>query len=142
LVFEATVIHDMGLRFADEAALSIPDTVGRRSYLANREAIETAMVGTQLLGVRLATLMRFLPLLLLLYMVGSVDGLTERAIRRSCGGRESASLHHRAKYLQMASLGLGGVGLLVWSGSVTWGLCSGMIVMVTGGGCAFHHDPR
>ena len=43
LVFEATGIHDMGLRFADGAALSIPDTVVRRSYLANREAIETAM---------------------------------------------------------------------------------------------------
>ena len=61
----------------------------RRSYLANREAIETAMVGTQLLGVRFATLMRFLPLLLLSYAVGTTDGLTERAIRRSCGGRES-----------------------------------------------------
>jgi len=107
LVFEATGIHDMGLHFADGAALSIPDTVVRRSYLANREAIETAMVGTQLLGVRFATLIRFLPLLLLLYLVGTVDGLTERAIRRSCGGRESASLYHRAKYLQMVVLGLG-----------------------------------
>jgi len=120
LVFEANGIHDMGLHFADGAALSIPDTVVRRSYLVNREAIETAMVGTQLLGVRFATLMRFLPLLLLLlfYAVGTVDGLTERAIRRSCGGRESASLYHRAKYLQMVVLGLGGVGLLVWPGPV------------------------
>jgi hypothetical protein len=58
LVFEVTGIHDMGLRFAKPSALSIPDTVVRRSYLANREAIETAMVGTQLLGVRFATFMR------------------------------------------------------------------------------------
>jgi hypothetical protein len=105
-----------------------PDTVVRRSYLANREAIETAMVGTQLLGVRFAILMRFLPLLLLLYAVGTVDGLTERAIRRSCGGRESASLYHRAKYLQMAVLGLGGVALLsgrgLWPGSFAQGLSS------------------
>lgn len=120
LVFEATGIHDMGLRFSDPSALSIPDTVIRRSYLANREAIETAMVGTQLLGVRFATLMRFLPSLLLLYAVGTVDGLTERAIRRSCGGRESASLYHRAKYLQMAVLGLGGVAVLVWPGPISW----------------------
>ena len=133
LVFEATRIQDMGLRFADGSALSMPDTVVRRSYLANRESIETAMVGTQLLGVRFATFMRFLPLLLLLYAVGTVDGLTERAIRRSCGGRESASLYHRAKYLQMAVLGLGGVALLVWPGPVAWELCAGLIVVVTGG---------
>jgi hypothetical protein len=133
LVFEATGIHDMGLRFADASALSIPDTVVRRAYLAHREAIEAAMVGTQLLGVRFATLMRFLPLLLLLYAVGTADGLTERAIRRSCGGRESASLYHRAKYLQMAVLGLGGVVLLVWPGPVAWELCAGLIIIVTGG---------
>jgi hypothetical protein len=51
-VFEVTGIHDMGLRFAEPSALSIPDTVVHRSYLAHREAIETAMLGTQLLGVR------------------------------------------------------------------------------------------
>lgn len=133
LVFEATGIHDMGLRFADGAALSIPDTVVRRSYLANRQAIEAAMVGTQLLGVRFTTLMRFLPLLLLLYAIGTVDGLTERAIRRSGGGRESASLYHRAKYLQMTVLGLGGVALLVWPGPVAWEQYAGLIVLVTGG---------
>jgi len=133
VVFEATGIHDMGLRFSDGAALSIPDTVVRRSYLANREAIETAMVGTQLLGVRFATLMRFLPLLLLLYAVGTADGLTERAIRRSCGGRESASLYHRAKYLQMAVLGLGGVTLVIWPGAVAWELSVGVILVVAGG---------
>jgi hypothetical protein len=110
----------MGLRFSDASALSIPDTVARRAYLAHRGAIEAAMVGTQLLGVRYATFLRFLPLLLLLYAVGTADGLTERAIRSSCGGRESASLYHRAKYLQMAVLGLGGVGWRCWSGRGLW----------------------
>jgi hypothetical protein len=133
VVFEATGIHDMGLRFAEPSALSIPDTVVRRSYLAHREAIETAMIGTQLLGVRFATFMRFLPLLLLLYAVCATDGLTERAIRRSCGGRESASLYHHAKYLQLVALGLGGVARLVWPGPVAWELCAGLIVVVTGG---------
>ena len=133
MVFDATGIHDKGLHFADGAALSIPDTVVHRSYLANREAIGTAMVGTQLLGVRFATLMRFLPLLLLLYVVGIVDGLTERGIRRSCGGRESASLYHRAKYLQMVVLGLGGAALLIWPARVAWELCVGVIVVVMGG---------
>ncbi len=133
VVFEATGIHDMGLRFADATALSVPDTVVRRSYLAHREAIETAMVATQLLGVRFATFIRFVPLLLLLYVVGTADGLTERAIRRSCGGRESASVYHRAKHLQMVALGLGGVALLVWPGPVAWEVCAGLLAIVMGG---------
>ncbi len=133
MMFEATGIHDMGLRFAEPSALSIPDTVVRRSYLAHRDAIETAMVATQLLGVRFATFIRFVPLLLLLYVVGAADGLTERAIRRSCGGRESASVYHRAKYLQMAVLGLGGVVLLVWPGPVAWEVCAGLLGLVTCG---------
>ena len=132
LVFEVTGVHDMGLRFAEPSALSIPDTVVRRSYLAHREAIETAMVGTQLLGVRFAILLRFLPLLALLHVVGAVDGLTDRAIRRSCGGRESASLYHRAKYLQMVVLGLGALVLLVLPGPVDWELFIGLITVLAG----------
>ena len=91
------------------------------------------MLGTQLLDVRFASFMRFLPLLLLLCALVIADGLTERAIRKSCGGRESASLYHRAKYLQLVALGLGELALLVWPGPVAWELCAGLIVIVTGG---------
>jgi hypothetical protein len=91
------------------------------------------MVGTQLLGVRAAILARFAPLLILLYVVGAADGFTQRAIRRTCGGRESASLYHRAKYLQVALLGLGGAGLLLWPGLVRWELCVPLGAALTGG---------
>ena len=133
IVFEATGIHDMGRQFADGSALSIPDTIVRRCYVSHREAIETAMLGTQLLGVRAAILARFAPLLLLLYEVGAADGFTQRAIRRACGGRESASLYHRAKYLQMAALGLGGLALLIWPVPVQWQLCVSLGALLTGG---------
>jgi integrating conjugative element membrane protein (TIGR03747 family) len=113
LVFEVTGVHDMGLRFAQGAALSIPDTIVRNSYLANTEAIEVAMIGTQLLGVRLVTLAMMAPLLVLVYLVAVADGLTQRAIRRACGGRESASLYHRAKHLQVMLLVMGGVLVLI-----------------------------
>jgi len=122
-VFEATGIHDMGTQFANGSALSSPYTIMRRSYVSHREGIVAAMVGTQLLGVRAAILARFAPLLLLLYAVGAADGFAQRAIRRACGGRESANLYHRAKYLQLAVLGLGGVALLMWPGPVRWELC-------------------
>jgi integrating conjugative element membrane protein (TIGR03747 family) len=113
LVFGVTGIHDMGLRFAQGAALSIPDTIVRNSYLANIDAIEVAMIGTQLLGVRLATLGMMAPLLMLVYLVATADGLTQRAIRRACGGRESASIYHRAKHLQVMLLAMGGVLVLI-----------------------------
>ena len=113
LVFGMTGVHDMGLRFAQGAALSIPDTIVRNSYLANTEAIEVSMIGTQLLGVRLVTLAMMAPLVVLVYLVAAADGLTQRAIRRACGGRESASLYHRAKHLQVMLLAMGGVLVLI-----------------------------
>ena len=111
LVFRFTGIHDMAVRFSEGTALSIPDTIVRNTYLANIEAIEVAMIGTQLLGVRLATLSLLAPILVLIYFITGVDGLTQRAIRRASGGRESASLYHHAKHLQLAVLP---TGLLVW----------------------------
>ncbi len=118
LVFRFTGIHDMGMRFAEGAALSIPDTIVRNTYLANIEAIEVAMIGTQLLGVRLATLVLIAPLLVLIYVVAGVDGLTQRAIRRASGGRESASLYRRAKHLQVALIAIGLLTGLLWPASV------------------------
>ena len=47
LVFRFTGIHDMGMRLAEGTALSIPDTIVRNTYLANGEAIDVAMIGTQ-----------------------------------------------------------------------------------------------
>lgn len=126
VVFEASGIHAMALRFADGSPLSIPDTVVRGAFVAHREFMESAMVGTQLVGVRLATLLRFAPLLLLLIAVGAADGLAERAIRRACGGRESASLYHRAKYAQLTLLALGGLTLVLWPGSIAWQVCLGV----------------
>jgi len=114
LVFRVTGIHDMGMRFAEGTALSIPDTIVRNTYVANREAIEVAMIGTQLLGVRLVTLAMMVPPLALMYVVALADGLTQRAIRRASGGRESASLYHRGKHLQFVLLATSGaVSLLV-----------------------------
>jgi integrating conjugative element membrane protein (TIGR03747 family) len=118
VVFRVTGVHDMGMRFAEGAALSIPDTIVRNTYLTNIEAIEVAMIGTQLLGVRLATLALIAPLLTLIYLVATADGLTQRAIRRTCGGRESASLYHRAKHLQVALTAIGILVALLWPASV------------------------
>jgi integrating conjugative element membrane protein (TIGR03747 family) len=113
-LFQVTGIHDMGARFAEGAALSIPDTIVRKTYIANYEAIQVAMVGTQLFGVRLATLAMALPLFALVFSVALTDGLVQRAIRRASSGRESASLYHRAKHLQVLLLtACGAISLLL-----------------------------
>jgi len=104
MLFKLTGIHDMGARFAEGVALSIPDTVVRDTYIANFQAIQVAMVGTQMFGIRLATLLMFTPFLGLVYLVALTDGLVQRAVRRASGGRESASLYHRAKHLQLIVL--------------------------------------
>lgn len=104
LLFEATGIHGMGASFAQASPFSIPDTIVLNAYVANFEAIRVAMIGTQLFGVRLATLMMAAPLFALFYCAALADGLAGRAVRRASGGRESASLYHRAKHLQVVLL--------------------------------------
>jgi len=118
IVFEATGIHGMAQRFAEGQALSIPDTIARSSYIAHREFIETAMLGTQLFGIRLGMMITCLPLGVLVYVLGAADGLVARAVRRARGGAESSSLYHRFKSLQL--LGTAGVIsiCLLWPASL------------------------
>ena len=132
LVFEATGLHEMGQRFAQGAPLPVPDTIVRSAWVARHEAVEVAMLGTQLLGLRAGILVRFLPLLVLLYAVGAAEGLSQRAIRRARAARESASLYHRAKYGQVVVLALGGAALLVWPAPVAWVLCGGVGAVLVG----------
>lgn len=114
LLFEATGIHGMGASFAQASPLSIPDTIIRNAYVANFEAIRVAMIGIQVFGIRLATLVVAAPLFALFYCAALADGLAGRAVRRASGGRESASLYHRAKHLQVVLLVLSAaLGLLL-----------------------------
>ena len=132
LVFRFSGVHDMGRRFAQGAPLSIPDTVARDTYIARQNEIEVAMVGTQLLGIRAGILSRYLPLLGLLYLVGAVDGVALRAVRRIQGGRESAGVYHRAKFMQLGLLALGTMALLVWPWPVAWGWMVGLAAVPLG----------
>ena len=118
LLFRLSGIHEMGLRFAEGAALSVPDTIVRNAYVANFEGIQVAMLGTQIIGVRLATLVVVLPLIALVYAVALADGLVQRAIRRVSGGRESSNIYHRAKYLQFVLVVTSMAIFLLWPSSI------------------------
>ena len=84
------------------------------------------MLGVQRFGARLTLLAMSSPLLLLMYAVGAVQGIVDRRIRRACGGRESASLYHRAKHGQVVALAIG--MLLVLMLPVTVDVSTGVVV--------------
>jgi integrating conjugative element membrane protein (TIGR03747 family) len=136
VVFEMSGLHEMGLRFSEGTALSIPDTITRSAFVAYREGIEVAMVGTQLFGVRVALLIGGVPLLVLCYALAFAEGLVQRAIRRASGGRESSSLYHRAKHMQiLLAAGMLALALLLpfsadprW----VWGPGAGLMAVVAG----------
>jgi integrating conjugative element membrane protein (TIGR03747 family) len=132
LIFRVTGIHEMGARFAEGAALSIPDTIVRGAYRENFEAIRVAMLGTQIMGVRLATLVVGLPLLILAYAVAMTDGLVQRAIRRVSGGRESSSIYHRAKYLQIVLIAIIIAVFLLWPASIDFPAMSCVTLAIAG----------
>lgn len=111
LIFKLTGIHETGMQFAQSAALSIPDNIVRTIYHTHHDKIQVAMLGTQLIGVRLCLVLMFAPVLVLAYSVALTDGWAQRAIRRASGGRESASLYHRAK-----RLGYGVAATLIFGG--------------------------
>jgi len=134
LLFRLSGIHDMGVRFAEGVALSVPDTIVRNAYVGNFEGIQVAMLGTQLIGVRLATLVVVLPLISLVYAVAITDGLVQRAIRRVSGGRESSNIYHRTKYLQFVLVVTSMAIFLLWPASIDllplWGAVAGLAAVL------------
>lgn len=123
LVFEVTGLHEMGLRFAGSGGISIPDSLVRDTWGARHEAVEVAMLGAQLLGLRGGILMESFPLLALLYAAGAAEGLRRRAIRRARRAPESANLYHRAKLGQLVVFALGATAVLVCPRPVAWSFC-------------------
>ena len=69
--------------------------------------IEAGLLGIKLLSIRLYCLLHWSTLFFLLGLVGLIDGLSQRAIRRASAGRESAFIYHQAKALVHFSLIIG-----------------------------------
>jgi len=91
---------------ADPRQLTPFDQTVQRFFVSMLPALQVAMFATKLYGLRLALWLSAILPAVLGYAVGMVDGLVERSIRRYCGGRESATLYHRAKYAIAGVVGL------------------------------------
>ena len=100
-------------------ALSAPEQAFQRGLHASGPFWVGIMVGTQILAVRAAILVSLLPLALLAYAVALVDGLVGRNIRRVAGGRESATIYHRAKYFHLVALTVTIAGYLWWPAALS-----------------------
>jgi integrating conjugative element membrane protein (TIGR03747 family) len=104
-----------GVEGMQHTRVASPAGIGRAIETLIAQAapfLRVVIVATQVYALRLTLLLGMLPLVLLLYLVARTDGHAERAIRRACAGRESASLYHRAKYARFAALGLLLIGTL------------------------------
>jgi len=102
LFFQATTLHDATYAYLSGQHVNEVDQMYLTQFVArNTREIYMAMNIVQVYGVRLGFLLASLPLFLLLYVLGAVDGLAERYIRRACSGRESADMH---KFGQLAKL--------------------------------------
>lgn len=58
--------------------------------------IETLITAIQIFAVRIFIILMYLPLFWLLGLVASIDGLTQRHLRKLQGARESSLIYHRA----------------------------------------------
>lgn len=76
------------------------------------DKIKQWLAASYIFGARIAIFLSMLPLLILLYGVSIVDGLSRRAIRRANAERESASIYHRAKLGQIWLLAVGLIAYL------------------------------
>ena len=69
-----------------------------------KEYVLAAMTVTQIFAVRLAVLILAFPAFVLLALLGLIDGLVQRDVRRWSGGRESSFIYHWAKKALYPSL--------------------------------------
>lgn len=70
-----------------------------KEHLWLKEALSAARHSALSVGIRSLLLLQALPLLILSVLVGIIDGLVQRQVRRFNIQRESGYLHHRAKAL-------------------------------------------
>ena len=102
ITFQATGIQSAVIWLATPTPATQHKTAGFRKkchdyYLVAENYILAAMVVTQIFAVRLAVLTLAIPAFVLLAMLGLIDGLVQRDIRRWSGGRESSFVYHWAK---------------------------------------------
>lgn len=97
IYFKWTGVHSLALGQKDRGFLS-------RSVEQNPDAVAVSMLAVRLFGIRTGNVILSLPLIFLVVMLATIDGLAERAIRRECGGHESGTRFRAAKKFSFSLL--------------------------------------
>lgn len=97
-----------------------------------KEALSAARHSALSVGIRSLLLLQALPLLILSGLVGTLDGLVQRQVRRFNVQRESGYLHHRAKALFLPLTLLPGFMYLVLPISLSVGCFAIVSAIVSG----------
>lgn len=98
--------------------LGVTSSAVQRGIRAMDFAIERALAGSQILAIRAAILVSYLPWVGFVYLLAIIDGLVERARRKFGGGRESSTIYHRAKYFQVTLATLATTAYLWWPSAI------------------------
>lgn len=75
----------------------VPAYVRRPLLPEHGDKVVLALTTSYIFAARTAMFIAVGPFMVLLYLMAACDGLSARAIRRACAGRESSSLYHRGK---------------------------------------------
>lgn len=89
------VINTTQIKHLD--GLSQINTLLNASYPIFSDMGHLFIATTELISIRLVIFILFLPMFIFMGILGFIDGLTQRELRRYRGGRESALIYHRAK---------------------------------------------
>ncbi|TCJ20184.1 DUF4400 domain-containing protein [Parasulfuritortus cantonensis] len=106
------------IQHLDDDQIGETERAVRRGVRSLDFAVSRALVGSQVVAIRAAILVSYLPWAGFLYALSLVDGIVQRWLRKYGGGRESSTLYHRAKYLQVILLTVATAAYLWWPGDI------------------------
>ena len=101
VLFNHSGLAPMATRFAQTQALHLPDSLMRQFFVAHPNGLYFFMLVSLRLAVKLAYLIDFLPLMVLLGCLAGVDGLMSRRLRRESAGRDSSTHYQAARRAQI-----------------------------------------
>lgn len=102
----------------DPTRLGMTDQAVLRGVRSMDFAISRTLTGSQVISIRAAIMVSYLPWIGFMYLLAFVDGAIERTRRKFGAGRESSTVYHRAKYFQVTMATVVSAAYLWWPGDV------------------------
>jgi integrating conjugative element membrane protein (TIGR03747 family) len=102
----------------DPTRLGMTDQAVLRGVRSMDFAISRTLTGSQVIAIRAAIMVSYLPSIGFMYLLAFVDGAIERIRRKFGAGCESSTIFHRAKYFQVTMATVVSAAYLWWPGDV------------------------